>query len=134
METRLPAECESAEELVRAVRAERVHERAGADVAVRACEGTAVQVAGAAGQGKRAIDDAHGGLADEHLRGLRLSEETDDFVRGIVRRRMCREVVVDQRGGARENCPTRRKIHDVLRRLHLRAGVGRGLVAPPACA
>ena len=44
----LLAESDAREEVVRAVRAERVHERAGLDVAVRARERAAVDVAGAA--------------------------------------------------------------------------------------
>ena len=54
----LAAERDVAEQLVGAVGAERVHEAAGADVAVRARERVAVEVAGAAGERERAVDDA----------------------------------------------------------------------------
>src|SRR6266511_1581248 len=50
VETRLATECELAEELVRAVGAERVHEGTCAHIAVGTGEGAAVEVAGAAGE------------------------------------------------------------------------------------
>ena len=58
MQDELASEGDVAEEVVGAVGAERVHEGAGADVAVRARERMAVEVAGAAGQRERPVDDA----------------------------------------------------------------------------
>ena len=74
----LAAERDVAEQVVGAVGAERVHEAAGADVAVRARERVAVEVAGAAGQRERAVDDPRRGLVDERLRRLRLGEQRDE--------------------------------------------------------
>src|SRR5438046_8306373 len=60
------------DQVVRAVRAERMHERTGADVAVGARERMAVAVARAARERERAVADPHRRDADERLRGLRL--------------------------------------------------------------
>ena len=57
MQDEVAAERDVAEQLVGAVGAERVHEAAGADVAVGAGERMAVEVAGAAGEGEGAVDD-----------------------------------------------------------------------------
>ena len=78
------AEGDVAEEVVRAVGAERVHERAGPDVAVRARQRRAVEVAGAAGQRERAVDDPRRRLVDERLRRLALGEQRDDLLVGAV--------------------------------------------------
>src|SRR5215208_5302957 len=80
----LAAERDVAEELVGAVGAERVHEAACADVAVRAREWMAVEVAGAARQGQRPVDNAHRGLGHERLSGLRVGEQRDDMPVGVV--------------------------------------------------
>ena len=69
------AERDVSEVVVGAVRAERVHERAGFDVAVGAGERAAVDVAGAAGERERPVDDGRGGVVDERLGGLRLGEQ-----------------------------------------------------------
>ena len=61
------AEGDVGEVVVGAVGAERVHERAGLDVAVRARERAAVEVAGAAGEGECAVDDAGGRLVTKAL-------------------------------------------------------------------
>src|SRR5947207_1157920 len=68
------AEREAAEELVRAVRAERVHEGSGAHVAVGARERAAVQVARAAREREGAVDDPDSCLHNERLRRLGLCE------------------------------------------------------------
>jgi hypothetical protein len=57
----LAAERDVAEQVVGAVGAERLHEAAGPDVAVRARQRVAVEVAGATGQRQRAVDDPRGG-------------------------------------------------------------------------
>ena len=71
MEARVAARGELPEERVRAVFAERVHERRGADVAVGAGKWAAVQVAGAAGQRERAVDDPDRRLTDEQRGSVR---------------------------------------------------------------
>src|SRR5215213_3821782 len=123
VEARLPAEGELAEELVGAVCAEGVHEGDGADVAIGARERAAVQVAGSAGEGERAVDDADGRLTDERLRGLGLREDACDALAGAVRRRLRGEVVVDQRRRAGQDGAAGRQVDDVLCRLHPRAGL-----------
>src|SRR5215218_3813593 len=125
VEARLPAEGELAEELVGAVCAEGVHEGDGADVAIGARERAAVQVAGSAGEGERAVDDADGRLTDERLRGLGLREDACDALAGAVRRRLRGEVVVDQRCRAGQYGAAGRQVDDVLCRLHPRARVRR---------
>jgi hypothetical protein len=52
-----------------------VHERAGLDIAVGARERATVDVAGAAGEGERTVNDAGGRLVDERFGGLRLGEQ-----------------------------------------------------------
>ena len=89
--------------VVRAVGAQRVHERPGADVAVRAAERVAVEVAGAAGERERAVDDAGGALVDERLRGLRLGEERGDLLARPGRGGVGGDVVVEQRRRPRED-------------------------------
>ena len=53
-----------------------------------AAEGVAVEVARAARECERAVDDALGGLVDERLRGLHLGEELGDVhaATGLVAR------------------------------------------------
>src|ERR671922_501949 len=67
VERRLFAQGDAAEVVVGAVGAERVHEGAGLHVAVRARERAAVDVAGAAREGERAVDYASGCLVDGRL-------------------------------------------------------------------
>src|SRR2546423_5179570 len=74
VERRLFAEGDVAEMVVGAVGAQRVHEGAGLDVAVRACERAAVDIAGTTGEGERAVHDARGRLVDERLGGLGLGK------------------------------------------------------------
>src|SRR5919198_850102 len=62
VERRRLAEGDGGEVVVGAVGAQRVHEDAGLDVAIRARERAAVDVARAAGERERAVDDARGGL------------------------------------------------------------------------
>ena len=68
MDRRLGAEGDAADEVIGAVRAERVHEGAGPDVADARATGSR-SVAGAADEGERAVDDADAGRG-ERLRGL----------------------------------------------------------------
>src|SRR5262245_35387722 len=68
VQARLAAGLQLTEERVGAVGAERVHERRRTDVAVCARERAPVQVAGAAGERERPVDDSHGRLCDERLR------------------------------------------------------------------
>src|SRR3954454_4494578 len=84
VERRLLAERDAREVVVRPVRAERVHERAGLDVAVCTRERAPVHVAGPARQGQRAVDDLRRGLADEGLRGLCLRDEGPQLGRRAV--------------------------------------------------
>jgi hypothetical protein len=95
-----PSGRELSEKGVRAVGAEWVHEGGRADVAVRAGEWAAVEVAGSAGQRERAIDDPTGGCRDEGLCALRLGEQ----IRQLLGRAECgwveSVVLVDQGGGA----------------------------------
>src|SRR4051812_24019826 len=88
VERRRFGESGAAEVVVGTVGAERVHERAGPDVAVGAREGAAVHVAGAAGEGESALHDAGGRLVDERLGGLRLGEQRLELLRRPVRRRV----------------------------------------------
>ena len=111
------AERDVADEVVRAVGAERMHEAAGADVAVGAGERVAVEVAGAAGQRERAVDDPRGGLVDERLRGLRLGEQRDHVRRSRL---------VDERRAHRdERRPRRRRGRSRSRRRSMRVRASR---------
>ena len=56
----------------------------GPDVAVGARQRAAVEVAGAAGQRERAVDDAGGGLVDERLGRLGLGEQRVELAVGAV--------------------------------------------------
>ena len=120
VERRLFAESDVAEVVVGAVGAERVHEGAGLDVAVRARERAAVDVAGAAREGERAVHDAGGRLVDERLGRLGLGEQRAELLGAAVGRRVGGAVVVDQR--------SRRATG---RRARPR---GRRRCRPPACA
>src|SRR3954451_12245094 len=93
VERRLLAERDAREVVVRPVRAERVHERAGLHVAVGARERAPVHVTGSAREGQRTIDDLGGGLADERLGGLRLGEQRPQLLRRTVGARVGRAVV-----------------------------------------
>src|SRR3954452_12681259 len=75
VQRRLLAERDAREVVVRPVRAERVHERAGLHVAVGARERAPAHVAGAAREGERAVDDLGRRLAHERIGGLGLGEE-----------------------------------------------------------
>ena len=109
-----------AEVVVGAVGAERVHEGAGLDVAVGARERAAVDVAGAAREGERAVDDAGGRLVDERLGGLRLGEQRAELAR------RCRRTPGWRRGARRSARP-----RATGRRARRR---GRRRCRPPACA
>ena len=89
------AEGDAGEIVVGAVRAERVHEGAGLDVAVGARQRAAVDVAGAAREGERALYDAGGRLAHERLGGLGLGEHRLELRRG------CRPMPGSRPGGRR---------------------------------
>src|SRR5947209_7826565 len=78
------AEGDAAEVVVCAVGAERVHERAGLDVAIRPGQRAAVGVAGTAREGERAVDDARGCLVDERFRRLRFGEQRAELRRAAV--------------------------------------------------
>src|SRR5689334_23266940 len=115
MEAGLASEGDTAEELVRAVVAERVHERAGADVAVGPGERRAVQVPGAAGEGERPVDDAGRGVADERLGRLSLGEQRRQLLVRPGRRRVGLVMLVDRRGRAREDRTARSELDRALR-------------------
>src|SRR5215218_10263791 len=95
VERRLFAEGDPAEVVVGAAGAERVHEGAGLDVAVGAGERAAVEVAGAAREGERAVHDPGGRLVDERLGGLRLGEQRAELLGAAVGRRVGSAVLVD---------------------------------------
>src|SRR5205823_11245091 len=92
---RLFAESDVAEVVVGAVGAERVHEGAGLDVAVRARERAAVDVAGATRESERAVHDARGRLVDERFGGLGLGEQRAELLGGAVGCRVGGPVLVD---------------------------------------
>src|SRR3954470_9225476 len=131
VERRLLAERDAREVVVRPVRAERVHERAGLDVAVCTREGAPVHVAGPARQGQRAVDDLRRGLADEGLRGLCLREERPQLVRRAVRAGVGGAVVVDQGRGTRQGRARGGQVDDVVGELSARPRVA---VDPPGYA
>ena len=114
------AEGDVGEVVVGAVGAEWVHEGAGLDVAVGARERAAVQVAGAAREGERAVDDPGGRLVDERLRGLGLGEQRSQLL-GACRR------TPGWRRGARRSAQRRARGRRARRR-------GRRRCRPPACA
>src|SRR5690242_4949427 len=112
------AQRDVADQLVRAVGAERVHEAARAYVAVRARERVTVAVPGAARDGERPVDDARRGLVHEGLGRLGVREQRDDVGAGLVH----------ERGGARERRAAGAELDRVLGDQHARAPVG----LPPA--
>src|SRR3954452_18172890 len=75
---RVRAEGDAADEVIRAVRAERVHERPRADVAIGARQRVTAPVARAARDRQRAVDDATGGVVGEGLGRLGFGEEHRD--------------------------------------------------------
>ena len=107
-----------AEEVVRSVVAEWMHERAGPHVAVCACERRSVEVAGAAGHGERPVDDAGRRVADEGLGRLAFGEQGHDVLVGAGRRRVGGVVLVDQRCGARERGARGRQVDHRLGDQH----------------
>ena len=101
-----------------------MHERRRSYVAVRTGKRAAVDVAGAAGERERAVDDPDRGFADERLRRLRLAEEDDQIGATAVG-----EVLVDQRGCSGEDGAAGGEIDRVLGGEHPRAPVGLAAVA-----
>ena len=97
------AEGDVGEVVIGAVGAERVHERAGLDVAVGARERAPVDVARAAREREGAVDDACGCLVHERLGRLRLGEQSAQFIGGAVGRRVGRPVLIDQVRRARQD-------------------------------
>ena len=71
-------------------------------VAVGPGERRAVEVAGAARERERAVDDARRRIVDERLRRLPLGEELGDLLVGAVGGGIRGVVLVDQRGRARD--------------------------------
>jgi hypothetical protein len=129
VETRLAACSELPEERVGAVSPERMHERSGADIAVGPGEPTAVEVAGSAGEGERAVDDTGGRFADESLCALRLGKEARQVIGRAGRGRVPRLVLVDQGSGAREEGSSGGEVDDVLGGEHLRMRIELGATA-----
>src|ERR671910_402366 len=123
VERRFFAESDAAEVVVGAVCAERVHEGARLDVAVRARQRTAVHVAGAAREGERALDDARSRLVHEGLGGLRLGKQRAELRGAAVGRGVRGAVLVDQRGGTREDTARGGEVDRVVGHLHARARI-----------
>ena len=105
----IEAESDLPDELVGAVGGERVHERAGADVAVGPRDRVAVEEPGAARERERAVDHAGGGLVDERLDRLRLGEQRSELLARAVGVGMRRLVLVDQRRRRGPKPPGRRR-------------------------
>jgi hypothetical protein len=100
------------------VRPRWVHERAGADVAPGPGEGVGGDVADAAAEGERPVDDAGGGLVETHPGRLHRAEHRLRLrQRGLVGR-VGGVVLVDQPGGAVDGGPHRGQIGDVLAKAH----------------
>src|SRR5215210_2001610 len=117
------AEGDVGEVVVGAVGAQWVHEGAGLDVAVGAREWAAVQVAGAAGEGERAVHGAGGGLVDERLGGLSLGEQRAELRGAAVGGGVGGAMLVDQRGRARQDAARGGEVDGVVGDLHARARI-----------
>src|SRR5947209_8127362 len=117
------AERNVAEVVVGTVGAERVHEGARLDVAVGAGERAAVDVAGPAGEGERAVNDAAGRLVDERLGGLGFGEQRLELLGAAVGCRVGGAVLVDQRRRTRDGAARGSEVDRVLGDLHAGASI-----------
>ena len=118
------AEGGAGEEVVRAVGAERMHERTGTRVTPRLRQRVTVHVAGAAAEGQRPVGDPRRGVVDVGLGGLHLGEHR---LGGVERRIAGGErgvVLVDHRRRPVEHGAHRRQIDHVLREAHRGVRVG----------
>src|SRR5215210_2804455 len=93
------------DELVGAPGGERVHERAGANIAIGAGDRVPAAERGAADERQGAVDQAGGRLVDERLDRLRLGEQRGELLVRAVGVGMRGLVLVDQAGAAGQRSP-----------------------------